>query len=250
MTSIFKKIKNLFTPVEKVNALPLWKLKDKILYWNESRKYPSYNTLPSGISFNTQFWSRVKDIHRYTTKDGYERAINVWWVDGDFILTEVIKGERSRVHIPKQRVKVQYKPTNDKYYAEKFVKVNEKIALRKKLAWTKVPKSGKIKVQFLFNMHTHPRRDDGSYSYFSNVDMEGFFSKSSCITGLVTDKLWILMKTNNSKGMVKGIHEHDYSAGVLTQDFGLKVYLAEFGRSAVALVPSATAPQSQTNIAT
>ncbi|MBN1618671.1 hypothetical protein JW887_05030 [Candidatus Dojkabacteria bacterium] len=224
--NIFKDALSIFSK-SAINSMELYSMRDKILYWNESSNYPSYNIIPDAISLSSTFWTRIKDIHRYTTGDGYERAVTVWWADIEFVITDYVKGSSDSVNIPKQLINVMYKPTTRRDYAERIVTVNGKVYSRHSIAWTKVKKN--LQVQYLFNLHTHPCVQ-GEYSFFSLTDINTFLSSNTAITGLITDKLWLIFKTSATPKSIQNANELEFSPSYFKNNYYFKVYCAEFGK--------------------
>ncbi len=240
LQNIKSALSSLFGSSDKIPTTHFYQLRKKLLYWNETGKYSSFATLPPAISFSSDFWERVKEIYRHTTKDGYERAITVWWADGEFVLTESIRGGKSKVNIPKQKISVSYKPTHDRQYAERVIEVSGKVYSKRRILWKNVKKGKKIEVQYLFNMHTHPPHEvgDGSskskeYSFFSKTDIDSFLKSSAAITGLITDRLWLLVKSSDSPKKMISLEERDISPALLGAALRFKTYRGDFGRHLV-----------------
>lgn len=236
MDSVWDKIKALFTYSNRVDNTGLFNLRNRIVGWTETGRYPASAELPPAISLDSDFWNRVTEIYRNTTADRHERAISVFWADGEFVLTESIRGETGKIDIPRQVIEVAYKPTSDNQYAEKFVTVNGKVYTRRKILWKSLPAGRKIEVLSLFNMHTHPPHDVSTsgtdtpwYSFFSLTDLNSFLGSRSVMTGMVTNKLWMLFKTANVKTDTSGVIEAELTPKVLLEQFGIKVYSGLFG---------------------
>ena len=86
---MFKFIKNIFSS-DKIPSVSFYSLYQKILGWKQSNVYPFTYNLPEAISFPADFWEDVVKIYKMTLKDGLERAISVFWADGELILTSVV----------------------------------------------------------------------------------------------------------------------------------------------------------------
>lgn len=235
--SIWQSITNLFSSSNKIKATEFYYLREKLLYWNESQNYPSFDMLPAAISFPSSFWSRVTEIHRHTMGDNHERAISVWWADGDLVVTDSIRGGVANVNIPRQKITVMYKPiSGNNQYVEKVVDVNGKVYSKRRVEYRKV-KGRQIEVRFLFSMHTHPPYEStGKFSFFSATDINSFLGISAAITGLVTDKLWLLIKTNKS-AKANSLTDHEITPESLIDQLGLKLYRGEFGKRVVVFRP-------------
>lgn len=215
-------------------------LRSKLADWGKYRSYPSFHLLPSVLVFPSEFWTRVSEIFRHTSGDGHERAVTVWWADGEFVLTENVRGDTGSVNIPASKIWVQYKPVSGTNRAERIVTINGDVYSKRSLSLHDMSKINNIEVQYLFHMHSHPPHIDSStglrtYAFFSSVDLKGFLTSSSAMTGLVTDVLWLLAKTNRSPQDFDGDSSLVTTPEMLTRDLGLMVYRAEFGRGAVGL---------------
>lgn len=143
----------------------------KLMNWNQGGYYPSYSDLPEKISLPDDFWKRVEELHRLTVGDNHERAISVFWGDGDLILSSVVRGTESSVQT-KGEVSIKYEPTRRTEYYEKIVTIDGKVYSKREVYYKHLPK--KIELKYLFNMHTHPvhKVGDGQdfYTFFSKQD--------------------------------------------------------------------------------
>ncbi len=234
---MFEFLSNLFSS-NSIKKTDFYSIRSKLAEWSRLRSYPAYSVLPSALVFPSEFWSRVTEIARHTRNDGHERAVTVWWADGEFVVTENVRGDTSSVLIPEHKLLVQYKPLQGTKYAERIITVNNDVYSKRTLSLYEMQKIKKVEVHYLFNMHTHPpyiETQSGKhvYSLFSSTDLKGFLTSNAAVTGLVTDVLWILMKTNRSPLDFNGEPSLIVTPEMLTNELGLKVYRAEFGRSAI-----------------
>jgi hypothetical protein len=92
-----------------------------------------------------------------------------------------------------------------------------------------VPKE--IEIEYLFNMHTHPQHKNSSgvgyYNFFSAQDIKSFINSNTVITGLVTDKLWLLFRTNKTASNLDYLTDKDITIEKLNE-LELGVYSGEF----------------------
>jgi hypothetical protein len=228
---------NLFSS-HSLRKVDFYSLRSKLADWSVHRSYPSYNVLPSVLVFPSEFWTRVTEIARHTVGDGHERAVTVWWADGEFVVTENIRGDTASVNIPENRIAVQYKPLSGTNRAERVITINNDVYSKRSISIYDMNKIKRVEVQYLFHMHTHPPRvdtttDQHTYALFSSIDLKGFLTSTAAMTGLVTDELWVLAKTNRSPRDFDGEPSLVVTPDMLTSQLGLKVYHAEFGRGAV-----------------
>lgn len=166
-----------------------------------------------------------------TLGDGKERAISLFWADGQLVVTSVTKGDESSVRT-NDSISVRYvpHPTRKGYYRKEVV-VNGSTVKRLDIYKESVPKS--VEVEYLFNMHTHPKAIDGSFSFFSLQDVRSLIGSKVVVTGLVEGKLWLLVRTSESPSSVLWESDADITLESLKEDFRFGVYVAEFSGNAV-----------------
>ncbi|MFA7683018.1 MAG: hypothetical protein WCX94_02625, partial [Candidatus Dojkabacteria bacterium] len=84
-----------------------------------------------------------------------------------------------------------------------------------------------------FNMHTHPQhRDDRGveyYNFFSAQDIRSLLSSNVAITGLITDKLWILIRTNKTPKNINNLTDRDINLENFKR-LSIGVYCGEFNK--------------------
>ena len=76
--------------------------------------------------------------------------------------------------------------------------------------------------------------NDGSirYSFFSTQDVKSLISSKAIMTGLVTDKLWFLVRTSQTSDYTVQRYRHLTVDG-LKNDMKLGVYCADFNGKAI-----------------
>jgi len=234
-----------------ITKVPFYTLRKKFAQWGSSGVYPSYDSLPAAITFPSEFWSRITEIHRHTAGDMHERAITVWWADGEFVLTENIRGDTASVSIPKQLVSVRYEPLKGTRKGERIITINGEKYSKKTVDIQEIVRKKNIEVQYLFNMHTHPpqRSADSAtirYPLFSGTDMLSFLGNPSAITGLVNDELWLAVKTQQTPKGYALEASSEMTEAMLTNELHLKIYRAQFGGAAIVVRPdiNSSAPVS------
>ena len=206
----------------------------RMVKWRESNVYPFSQNLPSSISFPEDFWSDVIDLYKETMKDGLERAISVFWADDELVITSVVRGNETSVS-SNHSVNVRYvaHPTK-KEYLRKELLVDGSVKKKKDVYFKKVPK--KITVEYLFNMHTHPPYSmsdiQKKYSFFSAQDIRSLITSKAIISGLITDRLWLVVRSSDTPSTVD-FRDSDISLDFLKEKMKLGVYMAEFKKKAV-----------------
>lgn len=210
------------------NNYTFYQLYSKMRKWGKTEGYPYEYQLPEHISFPSEFWAQVIKLFKATRSDGYERAISVFWADGELILSSAIKGTTSSV-TPSANIRVSYVPTKKREYWSREVHLDGKLYSKKDVYYKKAPK--KIEVVYLFNMHTHPphKREDGTsyYAFFSVQDLKSLTKSTAAITGMIGDKLWILIRTNNTPNHIS-LEQRDVTVENLSKQLHLGVYSGEW----------------------
>ncbi len=210
--------------------MSFYQLYSRIRKWKDSNVYPNSYELPNEISFPPDFWTEIIKLYKYTRSDEFERAITVFWADGELILSSAIRGNRQSV-TPKSNVSVKYIPSRHQGYYTKEVYLNDKKYSSKDIYHKNVPKQ--IEVKYLFNMHTHPphQMTDGSmfYSFFSVQDIRSLLDSQAIITGLIADKFWLLCRTSKtSSGIGDNIQDAQINMEFLCKELHIEIYSGDF----------------------
>jgi hypothetical protein len=213
------------------NTTTFYTLYNKLKDWKKSKIYPYTYNLPKTISFPKEFWNRIVEIQKNTLRDGNERAISIYWVDGELVVSPISKGDSKSVN-NRGNISVKYeKHPTKKEYLRKEIILNSSIYKRTDVYYKKVPKE--IEIEYLFNIHTHPlhRNSNGVeyYNFFSAQDIKSFITSNVAITGLVTDKLWILIRTNRTPNNLEYLQDKDITVEKLKK-LEIGVYSGEFNK--------------------
>lgn len=221
-------LKKLFGS-EDSNNMTFYQLYQKLRGWNDNKTFPYDYELPDSISFPPEFWKRIIELYKATKSDGNERAISVFWADGDLVLSSIVKGDNRSVK-PNNKVRISYIPSRHQGYLTKEVYVDEKKYMSKDVYHKRAPKS--IEIKYLFNMHTHPPHNmtDGStyYSFFSLQDLKSLIGSNAVITGMIGDKLWLLVRTNKTPALPADFEEREISVESLGSRLNIGVYAGDF----------------------
>ncbi|MBI2356526.1 hypothetical protein HYV12_00495 [Candidatus Dojkabacteria bacterium] len=200
-----------------------------IIKWRNSKVYPNDYDLPQSISLPYEFWERVKGLHKNTRADKLERSVSVYWVDGELIISTVTTGTTSFVKSNSQ-IRVSYNPKNSEYYNKEVI-VDGKRYSRREVYFKKVPKQ--IELQYLFNMHTHPPHEYNEktyYGFFSAQDIRSLIASGAIVTGLITDHLYLLFRTNKVDSNVNGLEDKDLKESTITQQYNYALYKGIHGK--------------------
>lgn len=211
-----------------------YQLISKVSQWGKTRDLPYDYELPNSILFDSSFTKRISEIQKGTTSDDHERAFNVFSVDSELIVTEEIKGTTSSV-TSKSVVSARYIKSSQEGYFKKQIHVDSKLYSEKDIYYKRIPK--KIEIIYLFNVHTHPCVN-GSYSFFSLTDINSLINSSGAITGLITDRLWLLVKTVKSPKVLNNYTEAEITKDSLTDRIKLGVYEGSIGKKLYRYLPS------------
>lgn len=218
----------------KIQTTSFLELHRKIVDLRASNLYPYTYNLPQAIQFPSDFWDDLINIYKKTYKDGLERAFSVFWADGEVVLTEVNTGSDKMVKSGGSiQVKYSHHPTKNDY-ARKELYLDGKLLKRKDVYHKNVPKT--LEVQYLFNIHTHPKheREDGSvyYNFFSAQDIKALLSSKAIMTGLVTDKLWLLIRTDQTPSSVDDLTDTQVTPEYVENTLKIGLYKADFNKKA------------------
>lgn len=218
----------------KIQTTSFLELHKRIVDLRASNLYPYTYNLPQAIQFPSDFWDDLINIYKKTYKDGLERAFSVFWADGEVVLTEVNTGSDKMVKSGGSiQVKYSHHPTKMDY-ARKELYLDGKLLKRKDVYHKNVPKT--LEVQYLFNIHTHPKhkREDGSvyYNFFSAQDIKALLTSKAIMTGLVTDKLWLLIRTDQTPSSVEDLTDSQVTPEYVENTLKIGVYKADFNKKA------------------
>lgn len=218
----------------KIQTTTFLELHRKIVELRSSNLYPFTYNLPQAIQFPSEFWKDLINIYKKTDRDGLERAFSVFWADGEVVLTEVNTGSNKMVKSGGSiQVKYSHHPTK-KEYARKELYLDGKLLKRRDIYHRNVPKA--LEVQYLFNIHTHPKhtKGDGStfYNFFSAQDIKSLLSSKAIMTGVVTDKLWLLIRTEKTPSSVEELTDLQVTPEYVENTLDIGLYRAEFNKKA------------------
>jgi hypothetical protein len=256
MSDLLENIKDFFTDIfaSGPSKTGYWTLYKNLSYWKKNRIYPNSYDLTTLISLTDNFWNEVINIYRSTKSDGRERAISVFWLDGELIVSSLTKGSETSV-TPDGKVSVKYEPTSRKEYYRKEIYVDEKLYSKQDIYYKKIPKQ--IELEHLFSMHSHPPHEEdlwqnndhtkiqkesygdiyvgknSFFSFFSLQDIKSLFASTNPVTGLVTDRLWLIFRTNQSIDLTNQLTDADVNLKTLTEEMQLVVYQGEFRKTLV-----------------
>ncbi len=210
------------------DSISFYKLYTNLVKWQKEGRYPYDYELPQAISLDSDFHNKIIQLYKLTLNDGLERAVSVYWADGELVLSEVIKGTESYVKT-NSNIKISYRQSRHTGYLTKEIFVDNKLYSTKDVYHKNVPE--KIELKYLFNMHTHPRHESNDsyyYGIFSAQDIKSLVGTQSTITGLIRDNFTLLFKTNKSIRDTSNLEDKEITLQSLTDKFGFVVYTGKF----------------------
>ena len=93
-----------------------------------------------------------------------------------------------------------------------------------------------MEVQYLFNIHTHPKhtQENGKlhYNFFSAQDIKSLISSNAIMTGLVTDKLLLLVRSNKTPDNVEKLVDSEVNPYYVEHILKMGLYQANFSKKA------------------
>jgi hypothetical protein len=164
---------------------------------NKFQKIPS-KKWPSKIYLAPRFWDSIIALNGLTRSENTEYALSVLDIEGKMYTSRPMSGEAQSIQISHQYGK--------KYRQEKNGNIYQEIMLDgEKVDEYKISRSQAnniLKGGVLFNLHTHPQhidfRGNPTYSFFSVQDFLSFIGSTKTLMGLVTDKFWLVGKTDKT----------------------------------------------------
>lgn len=217
-----------------IQTTSFFELYKYIVKLRSSNVYPFVFNIPQAIEFPRDFWKDLIGIYEKTFTDGLERAFSVFWADGEIVFTEVKTGSDKMVKSGGSiQVKYSHHPSK-KEYARKELYLDDKLLKRKDVYYKNIPKS--LELQYLFNIHTHPKhsKENGDiyYNFFSAQDIKSLLSSKAIMTGVITDKLWLLIRTDKTPSNVDNLSDMQVTTEYLENTLHIGVYMAEFNKKA------------------
>jgi hypothetical protein len=230
---MFEFIKNLFVD-NNIPSISFLEFYRKVSRLKQENLFPYEYNLPQAIALPESFWKEVTAIHKMTLGDGLEREISLFQADGDLIFTSVVKGSENSVKSG-HSITVKYVPhPTRKGYLRKEIYMDGSIYKRLDVYYKNAPK--KVSVEYLFNLHTHPKYVNevltSAFSFVSKQDIVSQLQSQAIVSGLVTDKLWLFVRTNNTPPYIN-LEEPEINVKTLSTDMKMVVYCAEFFKKAI-----------------
>ncbi|MBN1374279.1 hypothetical protein JW962_03030 [Candidatus Dojkabacteria bacterium] len=190
--------------------------------------FPNEFELPRVIDFNSDFWNTAVRAYKHTRADDHERAFMVFFADGELVTTELMRGGKTYVQ-SKTDVSVVYNSSHKPEYYERVVTVGGKTYSKRLVYYKDAPKI--VEVMYLFNVHTHPMSSegvkqsstpnstDGTNTYtFSVTDINSFYNSGAVMTGLITNELWLLFRTKESKMPISNLTDAQLTVEFITRE--------------------------------
>jgi len=205
-----------------------YSLYNKLVEWENKKIFPYEYELPQSILFPSEFSTKVINLYKLTRKDGLERSVSIYYVDGNLVFSSVTTGNTRFVR-SNSNIKVEYKRSRNPEYYTKIIYVDNSIYSKRDIYYKRVPKS--IEIKYLFNMHTHPPHKQDNlyyYSFFSATDIKSLLNTKAIMTGLITDKLIFAIRTKDSLHDSSNLSDSDITKESLTNKYKFVIYEGDF----------------------
>lgn len=153
---------------------------------------------PSRITISSRFWDSIVALNGLTRSENVEHALSVLDIEGKMYTSKPMSGEHGSIKIQHEFGKKYRREKDRSIWSEIYldgVKVDEY-----KIAESQITRT--INAGILFNLHTHPLHiginGQPTYSFFSVQDFLSFINSKNTLMGLVTDKFWLVGKTDKT----------------------------------------------------
>lgn len=207
------------------NSYQLFK---QIKYWHSNKIFPKYYELPDYITLSSEFWKKIIKLYKDTNQDFRERAVAVLWIDGEWLFNYTKTGDQESVR-GGGKISLEYKPSSREGYSIREFYIDDKLESRVEVYNKKIPQ--KHELEYLFNLHTHPKHIENEsqyhYNFFSSTDIKTFLSNNVVVTGLITDKLYLLARTNETPTYFSENSEN-ITPETLFKEYKILCYSGEF----------------------
>ncbi len=215
--------------------------------WREARRFPPSSGWPPTVTMDKKAWEGIEKVYNLTNIDNVEYETSFFYLEGETYQTTPLRGEKSRV-VSNHTMQIKYEVDQRRRMYYRNVLLDGKRIDKKAMKPEKITKNPEF--GFLFNIHTHPQHLNYSgsptYGFFSDTDIRSLLSAEAMLSGLVTNKFWLVGKTDQviqkiggvGEDMLREISEKSYEGEeylddvIQTQmkDWGLVFYKAEFGK--------------------
>jgi hypothetical protein len=165
--------------------------------WKTAGRYPENSVLPKTITFGPEFWRVVRSAESETKKNKVEYGFSIFAVGEKLFFSKLQKGYSDKITTT-HRILIKHKQTDSKT-VERKIEIDSRIVAMEKIRTGEAAKSPRI--DFLFNLHTHPEHQvmgKTQYGFYSETDIATFAGNDLAVIGLVTDRLWLILKTTGS----------------------------------------------------
>ncbi len=236
MSKILNSLKKLFRFLFNTSSTKSWDyytFYTNLAKWQEANIRPTPQNLPHILYLDTPFWQNAYNLYQLTYKDKHEYELSCYLIDNDPVYTKVIRGQTNFVY-SKHNLQVKYVPKQNGYY-DKLVIFNGNNIFKKSIYKDKPPKQIKIVKLFSLHTHpphwnstqninsqntgsqnaqntiasTPTNTSNNSlntqatftasqpiYYFFSATDINSLLSSKNLASGLITNKVYLVIKTN------------------------------------------------------
>lgn len=218
--------------------------------WRGLKRYPTSQMWPREITLDSKAWEGIQKLYNLTRMDGHEYETAFFFVEGDTYLTTPMRGTRDQV-TASHSLQVKYEIDQKRRVYYRNILIDGKVINKVLVKPDKL--TGDLQIGYLFNIHSHPEHVNAAkqvtYSFFSDTDIRTLLASDAVVSGLVTDKFWLVVKTDQAISKVGEVGEdllrqisekafagESYLDEVIQQNmsrWGLVFYRADFKRGLI-----------------
>jgi hypothetical protein len=166
-----------------------------VKHWNNIKLYPEESLWPEKIFLNSVINDNISKLFNYTNKYNKEYESSYFYIGNSLVHSPPFEGS-DRVLNTRHSLKItiEFDTLNNIYLRNIYI---DSFLLSQNTF-----ESANFKfnndIGYFFNIHTHPILDKSQnrYTFFSPTDINSLINSPSLLAGLVTDKVWLVCKTN------------------------------------------------------
>lgn len=187
----------------------------KVIHWQQPEMITS-RSYPATLELYSPVWDQVRELRKYTDGGaskmraqfpnysgslGYEHSATLAYIVDKLYVSSLLSGSWTSV-TTQMHIQVKHDVEDEQHVIQQRL-LNRRLVEKRKYSYSELNRLGKLEFGFLLNMHTHPQHSIGhqkiGYGFYSSTDIRSLLSSGLYISGLVTDRLWLLCKTSLSK---------------------------------------------------
>ncbi len=178
--------------------------------WRQAKRYPPVSAWPREISLDSRAWEGIEKLYNLTRSDNFEYETAFFFAGGETFLTPPLRGTRDHVSAS-HSMQIRYDVDHKKQLYFQNVVLDGKIVSRVAIKPEKISTQVQLQAGYLFNVHTHPEHinqaQQQTYSFFSDTDLRTLLASDGLVSGLVTNKFWLVGKTDGAIAKIGEVGE-------------------------------------------